>query len=127
MSVPPAVALGAFYEGMLQSALRQFFRRASLEIEPGTPTPWSERPPRIEPVTDPSVLRISSAGTAFTLRMPGRSIFTSHQIRMARAVLAVIAARYRAIVTPELAAERGELSRSVTMRPSNPRSPKPSL
>ena len=25
----------AFYEGVLQAALRQFFRRASLEIEPG--------------------------------------------------------------------------------------------
>jgi len=111
MSVPPAVALGAFYEGMLQSALQQFFRRASLEIEPGKPAAWSERPPRIEPIIDPSVLRISSAGTAFTLRMPGRSTFTSHQIRMARAVIAVIAARYRAIVTPELAAERGELFR----------------
>src|SRR5689334_11727737 len=111
MSVPAAIALGAFYEGVLQAALRQFFRRASLEVESGLTPPSSERVPTIQPTTDPSVLTLVWAGTAFTLRMPGRSTFTAHQIRMARAIVAVIGARYRAIVNPELAAERGELFR----------------
>ena len=35
MSTPPGLVLNAFYEGILQAALRQFFRRASLAIEPG--------------------------------------------------------------------------------------------
>ena len=110
MTVPPAHALGAFYEGVLQSALRQFFRRASLEIEAGPPV-LPNRPLAIEATTDPSMLCISWAGTVYTLRMPGRSTFTPHQIRMARAIVAVIGSRYRAILNPELAAERGELFR----------------
>jgi len=110
LSTPPALALGAFYESVLQAALRQFFRRAWLEIEPGPPL-RGERPLTIETMIDPSTLRISWAGTTYTLRMPGRVTFTSHQIRMARAIVAVIGARYRAILSPELAAERGELFR----------------
>jgi len=35
MSLPPPLALGTFYEGLLQAALRQFFGRAALEVEPG--------------------------------------------------------------------------------------------
>jgi len=110
VSVPPAVALSAFYEGVLQSALRQFFRRASLEIE-SEPSALSDRPLSIEAATDPSMLRITWRGTCYALRMPGRSTFTPHQMRMARAIVAVIGARFRAIVNPELAAERGELFR----------------
>jgi len=110
MSVPPAFALSALYEGVLQAALRQFFRRASLEIEPGSAL-VSDRPLAIDSITDPSVMRITWGGTGYTLRMPGRSPFTPHQIRMARAIVAVIGARYRAILNPELAAERGEMFR----------------
>ena len=110
MSVPPVLALSVFYEGVLQAALRQFFRRASLEVEPG-PSTLSERPLAIDAVSDPSTLRIYWGGTCYTLRMPGRSTFTPHQIRMARAIVAVIGARYRVTLNPELVAERGELFR----------------
>ena len=110
MSTPPALALNAFYEGILQAALRQFFRRASLAIEPGT----SQTPEgllAIEPSVEPQTLCLSWGATRYTLRMPGRGMFTPHQIRMARAIVAVIRARYRATLNPELAAERGELFR----------------
>src|SRR6185295_13673443 len=110
MSSPPALALGAFFDSVLQAALRQFFRRAVLEIEPGK-SPRPDRPPAIEAIVDPSTLRISWAGTTYMLRMPGRVTFTSHQVRMARAIVAVVGARYRAVLDPELAAERGELFR----------------
>ena len=110
MSLPPALALGVFYEGVLQSALRQLVRRATLEIEAPRSAP-SDLPLTIEAIADPSMLRISWGGTGYTLRMPGRGTFTPHQIRMARAIVAVIGARYRAILHPELAAERGELFR----------------
>jgi hypothetical protein len=110
MSTPPAPALNAFYEGILQVALRQFFRRASLAIEPGPPQ-TSDGTLTIEPSIEPSTLSLSWAGTRYSLRMPGRGTFTPHQIRMARAIVAVIRARYRAIRNPELAAERGELFR----------------
>src|SRR4051812_46047711 len=110
MSLPPALALGVFYEGVLQSALRQFFRRATLEVEPGAPE-LGDRPLTIEPPTDPAMLRISWAGTTYTLRMSGRGTFTPHQTRMAHAIVAVVGARYRTILRPELASERGELFR----------------
>jgi hypothetical protein len=109
-STPPALALNAFYEGILQAALRQFFRRASLAIETGQ-SQKSEGPLTIEPSIEPSTLSLSWAATRYLLRMPGRGTFTPHQIRMARAIVAVIRARYRAILNPELAAERGELFR----------------
>ena len=110
MSLPPALALGVFYDGVLQSALRQLFRRATLEVEPSGSTP-SNAPLTIESIVDPSTLRISWSGTGYTLRMPGRSTFTPHQIRMLRAIVAVVGARYNAILNPEQAAERGELLR----------------
>ena len=106
----PALALNAFYEGILQAGLRQFFRRASLAIEAGQ-SQISEGQLTIEPSIEPSTLSLSWAGTRYLLRMPGRGTFTPHQIRMARAIVAVIRARHRAIVNPELAAERGELFR----------------
>ena len=110
MSVPPPLALGTFYEGVLQSALRQFFRRATLEIEPGAAD--ADRPLTIEHTLEPSALSVSWGGTRYALRMPGHGgAFTPHQTRMARAIVAVIGARYRAILNPELAADRGELFR----------------
>jgi hypothetical protein len=110
VSLPPAVALGAFYEGVLRSALQQFFRRAWLEIQPG-PSSVSDHPLTIDSITDPATLRILWGGTGYTLRMPGRGTFTPHQIRMARAIVDVIGARYRVLLNPGLAAERGELFR----------------
>jgi hypothetical protein len=110
MATPPALALNAFYEGILQAALRQFFRRASLVIEAGQPQS-SDRSLTIEPSIEPSTLSLTWAGTRYSLRVPGRGTFTPHQIRMARAIVAVIRARYRAILNPELAAERGEMFR----------------
>jgi hypothetical protein len=110
VSGAPALALNALYEGILQAALRQFFRRASLAIEAGQ-AQSSDGPLTIEPPLEPSTLSLSWAGTRYSLRMPGRGTFTPHQIRMARAIVSVIRARYRAILNPELAAERGELFR----------------
>src|SRR3954465_13776740 len=110
MSLPPSLVLGTFYEGVLQSALKQFFRRATLEVEPGQSL-VADRPLTIEPPEDPSTLRISWAGNRYTLRVPGRGTFTPHQIRMARAIVAVLGARFRPILNPELAADRGELFR----------------
>jgi hypothetical protein len=110
MSTPAALALGALFDSVLQAALRQFFRRAVLEIEPGK-SPRTDRPPEIEAIVDPSTLCISWAGTTYMLRMPGRVTFTSHQVRMARAIVAVVGARYRAVLNPELLTERGELFR----------------
>src|SRR5918993_5285861 len=105
MSLPPAVAVGALYDSLLQSALRQFFDRATLDAEP-TPSVSSDAQLAIEPSANPSALVIRWFGTRYTLRVPGRWAFTAHEVRLARAIGAVLAARYHAIHNPRIIAER---------------------
>lgn len=109
-TLPPAVAVGAMYDTLLQSALRQFFDRAGLDAE-STPSVSSDGRLSIEPSADPSALTIRWFGTRYTLRVPHRWTFTSHEVRLARAIGAVLAARYRAILNPRVIGERGDLFR----------------
>jgi hypothetical protein len=110
MSLPPALAVGALYDSLLQSALRQFFHRAVLDTEP-TPSLSSDGRLAIEPSADPNELTIRWFGTRYKLRVPGTWPFTPHEVRFARAIGAVLAARYRAILNPRVVAERGDLFR----------------
>src|SRR5688500_9300031 len=110
MSSPPAVAVGALYDSLLQSALRQFFDRATLDAE-STPSVSSDGRLAIEPSADPSALTIRWFGTRYTLRVSRRWPFTAHEVRLARAIGAVLAARYRAILNPRVIGERGDLFR----------------
>jgi hypothetical protein len=108
MSVPAAV--GALYDTMLQSALRQFFDRAALDAEPITSSLPDGRL-AIEPSANPAALIIRWFGTRYTLRVPGRWRFTAHEVRLAQAIGAVLAAHYQAILNPEIIGERGDLFR----------------
>jgi hypothetical protein len=108
MSTPPALAVGALYDSMLQSALRQFFERATLDAEP-TPSVPSDGRLAIEPSANPSALIIRWFGTRYTIRVPGRRAFTAHEVRLAQAIGTVLAARYHAIHNPRIIAERGDL------------------
>ena len=109
-SLPPALAVGALYDSLLQSALTQFFERAALETEP-VPSPSSDGRLAIEPTHDPGALSIRWFGTRYTLRVPPSRPFTAHEVRFARAIGAVLSARYRAILSPQLMVERGDLFR----------------
>jgi hypothetical protein len=109
MSLPPALAVGALYDTLLQSALRQFFSRATLDTE-STPSLSSDGRLAIEPSADPYALTIRWFGTRYTLRVE-RWPFTPHEVRFARAIGTVLAARYRAILNPRVVAERGDLFR----------------
>ena len=109
MSVPPALAVGALYDSLLQSALQQFFDRATLDAEP-TPSLSSDGRLAIEPAADPYALTIRWFGTRYTLRV-SKWPFTPHEVRFARAIGTVLAARYRAILNPRVVAERGVLFR----------------
>lgn len=108
VSVPPAAAVGAVYDGMLQSALRQFFERATVDAEP-IATSSSAGLLALEPSANPAALTIRWFGTRYTLRVPGRWVFTSHEVRLAQSIGSVLAARYRAILKPQVIAERGDL------------------
>jgi len=103
---PPPV--GALYDSLLQSALRQFFDRATLDTEP-TATGNMDGRLSIDPSANPSALIIRWFGTRYTLRVPGRWAFTAHEVRLAQAIGAVLAARYRAIQNPRVIGERVDL------------------
>ena len=103
-----STVVGALYDSMLQSALRQFFERATVDAEPACAIPRDTRL-AIEPSANPSALIISWFGTRYTLRVPGRWAFSAHEVRLAQAIGAVLAARYHAIHSPRIIAERSDL------------------
>jgi len=108
MSLPPVFAASALYDNLLQAALRQFFSRATFETEP-IPSLSSDGRLAIEPTNDPSVLSIRWFGSRHVLHVPAKRSFTTHEVRLARAIGTVLAARYRAIFDPKQMLERGEL------------------
>ena len=110
MALPPVFAASALYDSLLQAALRQFFSRATFETEP-IPSLSSDGRLAIEPTNDPSVLSIRWFGSRHVLHVPTRRPFTAHEVRLARAIGAVLASRYRAIFDPKQMLERGELFR----------------
>src|SRR4029078_10880082 len=65
----------------------------------------------IDPTNDPSVLTIRWFGSRHVLHVPAKRPFTAHEVRLARALGAVLASRYRAIFDPKQMLERGELFR----------------
>jgi len=109
-TLPPALAVGALYDSFLQAALRQFFARATFESEPML-SASSDGRLAIEPTDDPCVMYVRWFGSRYGLRVPERRPFTAHEIRMARAIGSVLAARYHAILNPKAMVERGELFR----------------
>ena len=109
-NLPPALAVGALYDSFLQAALRQFFARATFETEPML-SASSDGRLAIEPTDDPCVMYVRWFGSRYGLRVPDRRPFTTHEIRMAKAIGSVLAARYHAILNPKAMIERGELFR----------------
>jgi hypothetical protein len=108
MNIPPAYTAGAFYDHQLHAALRHFFARASL----GTHSVASESSRgllSLEPTGDPAALSLRAFGTRYTLRVPEAQPFSAHEVRLARAIGAVLWARYRAIFDPAVMAERSDL------------------
>ncbi len=112
MSITPDLGVGARYDSLLQSALRQFFDRAELDAQQ-TPASPSDSRMAIEPSANPAALIIRWFGTRYTLRVPGRWAFSAHEVRLAQVIGAVLAARYHAILNPRIIAERGDLFRGV--------------
>lgn len=110
MDSPPDLAVGALYENLLETALRQFFDRAILDSA-SAPSPSSASGFVLEAASDPSTITLRWFGTRYTLRARGTRRFTSHEIRLVGALGSVLAARYRAVQNPRIVAERGDLFR----------------
>jgi hypothetical protein len=109
-TVPPVFAASALYDNLLQAALRQFFSRATFETE-AIPSLSSDGRLSIEPTGDPSVLSIRWFGSRHILHVPPRRPFTEHEVRLARAIGAVLAIRYRALFDPRQMLDRQTLFR----------------
>lgn len=108
--LPPAFVVGAHYDALLQRALRRFFERARLETD-AVPSPSSDGRLAIEPTNDPAALTVRWFGTRYLLRVPPERPFTSHEVQFAKAIGAVLEARYRAIMNPQLIIEQPGLFR----------------
>jgi hypothetical protein len=108
MTVPAAFAAGALYDELLQEALRRFFPRAVLETESVLSLSSAGRL-SMDPTTDPAALAVRWFGARHVLRVPSRHPFTVHEVRLARAIGAVLSARYRAVFDPQLMTQRPEL------------------
>src|SRR5687767_12905087 len=109
-TLPPVFAASALYDNLLQAALRQFFSRATFETEP-IPSLSSDGRLSIEPTSDPSVLSVRWFGSRHVLHVPPRRPFTEHEVRFARAIGAVLSARYRALFDPRQMLDRQTLFR----------------
>jgi hypothetical protein len=107
-SLPPAFAVSAQYDRLLQSALRRFFDRAVLETTPSTAVSQDGRL-SIETTDDPAALALRWFGTRHALRVPPGQPFSEHEVRMARSIAGVLEARFSAIFDPRLMAERADL------------------
>jgi hypothetical protein len=107
-ALPPAFAAGALYDHLLQGALRHFFDRAVLETH-STASESSRGLLTLEPTADPAALTLRSFGTRHVLRVPERQPFTTHEVRLARAIGSVLSARYHAILDPAIMARRSDL------------------
>lgn len=107
-----AQAVSAHYDTVLRSALQQFFERATLEAEP-TPTVGGDAQLTIEPSANPAALIIRWSNTRYTLRVPARWPFTAHEVRLAKVIGHVLAARSGAILDPTIIANRGDLFRGL--------------
>ncbi len=110
MSVTPDLAIGALYESLLETALRQFFDRAILDSA-SMPPVSSHVGFALDPPPDPSTMSIRWFGTRYTLRARSDWRFTGHEVRLVRAIGGVLEARYRAVLNPRIVAERGDLFR----------------
>lgn len=109
-NLPPSVAASALYDSFLHAALRQFLARATFESQ-ALLSASSDGRLAIEPTDDPATLNIRWFGTRHTLHVPRRRPFTPHEVRMARAIGSVLAARYRAIFDPRIMVSTGDLFR----------------
>jgi hypothetical protein len=108
MSLPAAFAASALYDRLLQAALQRFFSRAVFETE-SVASESSHGRLAMEPTSDPAALALRWFGTRHTLRVPEGIPFTRHEVRLARAIGAVLSARYRAMFEPRLMAARSDL------------------
>lgn len=107
-SSQPALPVGVLYERLLQTALRRFLSRATLETTSVASTSSAGRL-AIEATDDPAVLALRWFGARHLLRVPSDRPFSDHEVQMAGAVAAVLEARYNAVFDPDLMVQRADL------------------
>lgn len=107
-TTPPPLAVGTLYERLLQTALRRFLSRATLDATPIESASSAGRL-AIQTTPDPSVLTLRWFGTRYELRVPADRPFSDHEVRLAAAIAVVLESRYNAVFDPQLMVERADL------------------
>lgn len=108
MALPPAFAASALYDSLLQSALKRFLARATLEVESAMSESADGRL-AMDPTDDPCEIVVRWFGTRHILHVPRDQPFTAHELRVARAIGEVLEARYAAIFDSSILAARADL------------------
>src|SRR5690349_202517 len=113
MPPPPSrPGVSSLHEGFLQTALRRFFDRAEISIEPVIAEP-GDTGITVETGEQNCLLTVRWLGTLCVLHVSPRRPSSPHEVRLARAIASVLQARYRAIFNPHMMAEERELFRGV--------------
>jgi hypothetical protein len=108
MALPPTFAASALYDSLLQNALKRFFARATLELEPVL-TASADGELSMDATDDPSEIVLRWFGTRHILHVPREQPFTAHELRVASAIGEVLSARYQAIFDSTILAARADL------------------
>ena len=108
MALPPAFAASALYDSLLQSALKRFLARATLEVESAM-SESSDGRLAMDATDDPCEIVVRWFGTRHILHVPRDQPFTAHELRVARAIGEVLEARYAAIFDSSILAARADL------------------
>jgi hypothetical protein len=108
MALPPTFTASALYDSLLQSALKRFLARATLEVESSLSESADSRL-SMAATDDPCEIVVRWFGTRHILHVPREQPFTSHEIRVAQAIGEVLAARYEAIFDSSILAARADL------------------
>lgn len=102
-----SVDITLLFRRLLHQALRRFLPRAG--AEPGTPRSEASDVLRIE-LDEPGLsLTVAWLGTCEVWRVPRERPFSEHELRMVRAIGAVLEARYRAVFNPQMLADHADL------------------
>ncbi len=110
MPARASAATSALYDRLLQDVLRQFFPRGVVETDlSGGLVAGDDL--FVEPSSEPQTLTVCAFGRRHVLRVPPSAPLTAHERRLVDAIASVLAARYRAILSPHWLAERGDLFR----------------
>ncbi len=104
---PATPAVRELYDNFLRAAVARFFEQATIQRD--APGPTVRDRPFVELGTDRSTLAIEWLGWRYVVRGGADHPFNPNDARLASAIVLPLAARYRAVLDPDVMAEKEDL------------------